>query len=231
HDFGLNDSDGRLKGKERSRKAFMEYRANQSFGHDDQGIYTKFRRGGVEVFLLDTRWFARTEPSPVAPEKPTLLGKRQWAWLKQGLEESTAPFKVIACGMIWDDKENRESDDWGTYHYERQALFDFLGEKNISGVVLIGGDIHCSRWLEYKTNEQVGYPIRQFIVSPIHNRVIPTLNVAHPDLIKGAAIPNVWLRLEVDTGTSPATLHARWMQMNGRKMWDVMLTEDDLSKS
>ena len=231
HDFGLNDSDGRLKGKERSRKAFMEYRANQSFGHDDQGIYTKFRRGGVEVFLLDTRWFARTEPSPVDPEKPTLLGKRQWAWLKQGLEESTAPFKVIACGMIWDDKENRESDDWGTYHYERQGLFDFLGEKNISGVVLIGGDIHCSRWLEYKTNEQVGYPIRQFIVSPIHNRVIPTLNVAHPDLIKGAAIPNVWLRLEVDTGTSPATLHARWMQMNGRKMWDVMLTEDDLSKS
>ena len=81
HDFGANDSDGRLKGKEHSRRAFVEYRANESYGDRDEGIYTKFRRGPVEVLLLDTRWFARTEPSPVDPQKPTLLGRRQWEWL------------------------------------------------------------------------------------------------------------------------------------------------------
>ena len=230
HDFGRNDSDGKLPGKENSRKAFTEYRALASYGDGESGVYTKFRRAGAEVFLLDTRWFARTEPSPVDPEKPSLLGKKQWQWLLDGLKASDAPFKVIACGMIWDNKRNTESDDWSTYSHEREALFDFIGEQGISGVVLIGGDIHCSRWLQYKTEEQVGYPIRQFIVSPIHARVIPTLNVPHPDLIKGAAIPNVWLRLDVDTTAEDPTLHAHWIQMNGRQMWDVKLTESELTK-
>jgi len=231
HDFGANDSDGRLKGKEQTRRAFTEYRANDSYGQGDQGIYTKFRYGPVEVFLLDTRWFARTEPSPIDPAKPTLLGQRQWDWLRKSLRASTAPFKIIACGMIWDDKENGESDDWGTYAHERAALFDFLGEASISGVLLVGGDIHCSRLLRYKTEAQVGYPIHQMIVSPIHNSTIPSLNVAHPDLIEGAAVPHVWLRLEVDSTHKPATLHAEWVQMDGLKMWDLSLDEDQLSKA
>ena len=231
HDFGRNDSDGHLEGKEQSRRAFIEYRANESFGHRDQGIYTKFRYGPVEVFMLDTRWFARTEPSPVDPDKPTLLGRIQWQWLLKSLRESTASFKVIACGMIWDDKKSGESDDWGTYTHERNALFDFLGEAHISGVVLIGGDIHCSRLLKYKTDKQVGYPIHQFIVSPIHDSTIPSLNIAHPDLIEGAAVPHVWLRLEVDSTQKPATLHAEWVQMKGRNMWDIKLSEEQLGRA
>lgn len=230
HDFGANDSDGRLKGKEHTRRAFVEYRANDSYGDQDEGIYTKFRRGPVEVFLLDTRWFARTEPSPVDPQKPTLLGRRQWDWLQQSLAASTATFKVIACGMIWDDKRNTESDDWGAYAHERAALFDYLGANDITGAILIGGDIHCSRLLRYKTEKQVGYDLRQLIVSPIHDSTIPSLNVAHPDLVHGAAIPHVWLRLQVDTTQQPATLHAEWVQMDGRQMWDLKLTEEDLRR-
>jgi alkaline phosphatase D len=231
HDFGKNGTDGRLPGKKNTRRAFVEYRANASDGHDGHGIYTKFRRGPVEVFLLDTRWFSGTEPSPVDADKPTLLGQVQWDWLCEGLKDSTAPFKVIACGMIWDDKKNKESDDWDSYSHERSALFDFLGKEGISGVVLIGGDIHCSRLLRYKTEQQVGYAMHQFIVSPIHHRTIPSLNVDHPDLVRGEAIPHVWLRLDVDTTKSPATLHAQWVQMAGQKMWDIRLTESDLRKS
>ena len=133
--------------------------------------------------------------------------------------------------MIWDDKENSESDDWGTYTHERTALFDFLGESRISGVMLIGGDIHCSRLLRYETEQQVGYPLHQMIVSPIHNGTIPSLNVSHPDLIEGAAVPHVWLRLEVDATQQPATLHAQWVQMDGRKMWDITLNEEQLRRA
>ena len=230
HDFGRNNSDGNLPGKKNTRQAFVEYRANQTYGENGQGVYTKFRYGPVEVFLLDTRWFAGTEPSPVDAKKPTLLGRRQWGWLLKSLGKSTAPFKLITSGMIWDDKKKGKSDDWMTYSHERAALFDFLGKNKISGVVLIGGDIHCSRLLRYKTEQQVGYPIHQFIVSPIHDGTIPSLNVPHPDLIKGAAIPHVWLRLEVDSSKTPVTLHAEWVQMNGRKMWGLNLTQQQLTK-
>lgn len=230
HDFGRNDSDGRLKGKENTRQAFVEYRANPQSGHDNSGIYCKFEYGPMEMFLLDTRWFARTEKSPVAADKPTLLGKRQWEWLKESLLASKAPFKLLACGMIWDDKENTESDDWGTYTHERDALFDFIGEHNITGVVLIGGDIHCSRHLKYDTEATVGYPIHQFIVSPIHSSTIPALNVPHPNLVRGAAVPHVWLRLEIDNTVSPAKLHAKWVQMEDRPMWDVTLSTEELRR-
>lgn len=229
HDFGANDSRGTLKGKESTRRAFVEYRANAQDGHDDQGIYSKFSYGPVDVWLLDTRWFSNTEPSPVDPSKPTLLGKRQWDWLLTSLGESRAPFKVIACGMIWDDKENREKDDWGTYPYEREALFRYIGEKMVSGVVLVGGDIHCSRLLKYKTESVCGYPIYQFIVSPIHDRVIPSLNVPHPDLIKGSATPHVWLKLDVDSTRTPASLRAEWVQMNGMEMWSLEVDESELT--
>lgn len=229
HDFGANDSDGRLQGKENTRRAFVEYRANHQFGEEDAGIYTKFQYGPVEVFLLDTRWFARTEPSPIDTAQPTLLGKKQWKWLQESLLASRAPFKVIACGMIWDDKENRESDDWGSYIHERDALFQFLGEHKIAGVVLVGGDIHCSRLLKYETEPVVGYPIHQFIVSPIHQRTIPSLNVPHPNLIRGEAVPHVWLRLDVDPSKKSPQLHAQWIQMEGRPMWEITLTEADLT--
>ena len=90
HDFGRNDTNGNLPGKENSRRAFVEYHANPSYGDGKQGIYTKFRRGNVEVFLLDTRFFAATEMSPIAPDKPTLLGKQQWRWLLDGLKQSSS---------------------------------------------------------------------------------------------------------------------------------------------
>jgi len=231
HDFGRNNSDGNLPGKKFTRQAFVEYRANQTYGEKGRGVYTKFRYGPVEVFLLDTRWFAGTEPSPVDAKKPTLLGHSQWDWLLKSLGKSTAPFKLITSGMIWDNKKKGKSDDWMAYSHERTALFDFLGKNKISGAVLIGGDIHCSRLLRYKTEQQVGYPIHQFIVSPIHDGTIPSLNVPHPDLIKGAAVPHVWLRLEVDSRKTPATLHAEWVQMNGRKMWDLKLNQQQLTKA
>lgn len=231
HDFGRNDSDGTLPGKENSRQGFIEYRANKNFGEQDQGIYTQFRYGPVEIFLLDTRWFARTEMSWADPAKPSLLGKRQWEWLKAGLLASDATFKILACGMIWDDKENGESDDWGTYMHERQALQTWLGDNRIEGVVLIGGDIHVSRLLKYDTAEQVGYPIYQFISSPMHGSVIPSLNVAHPALLRSAEEPYVFLKVDVDTTVEPATLSGVWINRDGKVIFDVNLDIDELSRS
>ena len=231
HDFGRNDSDGTLPGKENSRLGFMNYRPNSTFGQNDQGIYTKLRYGPIEVFLLDTRWFSRTEKSWADSNKPTLLGKRQWAWLKDGLLASDATFKILACGMIWDDKKNTESDDWGTYMHERQAIQTWLGENRIEGVVLIGGDIHVSRLLKYDTIEQVGYPIYQFITSPMHSSVIPSLNVPHPALIKSAEEPYVFLKLNVDSTVSPEKLEAVWINRDGKRIFDVKIDRNELSRS
>ncbi len=228
HDFAGNDSSGLAAGRENSRLVFTRYRPQIQYGDGEGGIYTSFRRGPVEVFLLDTRWYSMTEPSFAGSHKPSLIGSKQWEWLQAGLRASTAPFKLLACGVIWDDKENSESDDWGTYRHELQAIQKFIGDNHISGVVLVGGDIHASRVLRYKTEKLVGYPMVQFIASPIHGSTIPSLNVYHPNLVRSAVEPHVFLRLDVDGSQSPAQLEATLLNKDGDVVFHYRLSEAEL---
>ena len=233
HDFGLNDGHGDFPGKHVCRMAFTEYRANREYGHDSagnlqrerfaagRGIYTSFRRGPLELFLIDPRWFSRTEPSWADPNLPTCIGKKQWEWLQAGLKASDAPFKALTTGMIWDDKQNSERDDWHTYRHERDAIFDFIRDERISGCFLISGDIHVSRALNY--GPRVGYDLWQFIVSPLHHKVIPSLNTPHPNLVYNAVEPHVFLKLEVDNRESHAQLTAEWINREGRRIFSVDL--------
>jgi phosphodiesterase/alkaline phosphatase D-like protein len=239
HDFGGNDTHGDSAAKHACRTGFTEYRAHKEYGHrpdgslqtarfgDGEGIYTSFRRGPLEVFLIDPRWFSRTEPSWADPEEPTCLGSAQWEWLRDGLKKSTAPFKALACGMIWDDKQNSESDDWHTYRHEREAIFDFIRDEEIAGCFLIGGDIHVSRALNY--GPRVGYDLWQFIVSPLHGSTIPSLDTPHPCLVHHAVEPFVFLRLEADDRQTPATLTATWINREGKRIFEVALDEEQLA--
>jgi alkaline phosphatase D len=228
HDFAGNDSSGLAAGRENSRLVYTRYRPQKEYGDGVGGIYTRFRRGPVEVFMLDTRWYSMTEPSFAAGHRPTMIGAKQWEWLQKGLLASTAPFKLLACGVIWDDKENLESDDWGTYKHEMTAIQKFIGENKISGVILVGGDIHASRVLKYKTAKTVGYDLVQFIASPIHSSTIPSLNVANPDLVRSAVEPNVFLRVDANSTVTPAEFHATLINKAGEHVFSYHFTEDDL---
>lgn len=202
HDFGANDTNGQLKGKENSRQAFIEHRPNPSFGDNKtKGIYTSFRRGPAEVFVLDARWYAACEPSPADPSKPTLLGADQYSWLCKALKASSAPVKILVTGMVWNGSVRpNKSDHWGNYRHERDALFRFIGDNKISGVVLVAGDIHRSRVIRHQTTPLAGYPLVEFISSPIHDHIIATANQPHPGLLKDLGTPQTWLELVVTPG-------------------------------
>ncbi len=230
HDFGANDTDGQLDGKANARRAFIEYHANPSYGDGDHGIYTKFRRGGVEVFLLDTRYFAGTESSPVAADQPTLLGRQQWEWLRQELRASTAPFKLLASGMIWNGAVRPgKPDHWESYPHERAALFRFIGQEEIPGVVLVGGDIHRTRVLRHETTETAGYPLLELITSPIHASVIDAANAPHPALVHDSGEPHSFLLITVDTTVTPAILVAQFQNAAGRELHSLTLSTENLS--
>ena len=231
HDFGRNDTDGNLLGKENARQAFVEYRGNRSYGDGSEGIYTSFRLGAVEVFLLDTRWFAGTEPSPIA-EGPSMLGARQWAWLREGLLASDAPFKLLASGLIWNGAVRPgKPDHWDSYPAERAALLEFLGEERINGVVLVGGDIHRTRVLRHPTEETVGYALTELVTSPIHAGVIEEANAPHPALVFDSGTPHAFLLLTCDSTVRPATLHASFQDATGRELHALTLSDTELQPS
>lgn len=229
HDFGLNSHLGNSNpaGKQRTRQGFLEYRANASHGENNLGVYTSFRVGALEVWLLDPRWFSLTEPSPVDPKQPSCFGGQQWKWMLASLKASAAPFKLLAMGEVWQDKMNKETDDLGTFPYEREGLFDYLKKEKIPGVFLYGGDIHCSRHL--CTKGRVGYDLHEFVSSPMHHRVLPSLNIPHPDLVWGHPEPRSFLRLTVDSTVQPPQLTASFLNVDGKIIHEVQLTSSQLA--
>jgi hypothetical protein len=228
HDFGLNNGNGVNAGDRRAnaRQAFGEYRAHDQYGTGTEGVYHRVKLGSMEIFLLDPRWWSQTMASPVDPSKKTCFGPQQWTWIQEALENSKAPFKILLMGQIWQDKKNTENDDMFTYLHERDALYDFIEAKKIPGVVLVGGDIHVSRHLIHR--QRIGYDLHDFVTSPSHTSVIPSLNVTHPDLEWSALDPRQFLTLSADTRTNPATLTARFYIANGTVLREVVIPYDQL---
>jgi len=231
HDFAGDGADGTTAGKANSRQAFLEYHGNPSAGNGKDGIYTRFRRGGVDVFLLDTRWFSGTEKSFADPEKPTLLGKVQWEWLQRELEGSTAPFKLLVTGMIWNDAVRPgKPDHWMAYPYERAALLRFVADKKIPGVILIGGDIHRSRAFVHPTKDTgVAYPIHEWITSPLGDSVMEESAVPSPALTFDRGEKHSFLLVKADTAVDPPKITARWMNSAGEELRQIELTPKDLA--
>ena len=211
HDYGLNDAVGEISNRHRSRKAFLEYHAMGSVGDGKGGgIYTSLRRGPVEVFLLDTRWYGKTKPSPLDSNQPTLLGEEQWEWLKKGLRESRAPFKIISSGMIFNGSVRpNKTDHWMHYPHERNGLLEFIGKEKISGAMIVTGDIHRCRHLSYPPEEGAGYSIDEWISSPLGNSVIEAANVDHPSLVFDGGEKGVFLSVEARNIGDDAELWCR----------------------
>lgn len=153
HDFGPDNSDGTLKGKEQSLQTFREVWANPAYGEPDHpGVYFKFIRGNVEFFMLDGRYHRSPNKTRDGPDK-TLLGARQLEWFKRALVASTAPVKVVAIGVEW--QSFGTGDSWTAFQHERDAIYRFLEGQHIEGILFITGDRHFTgayqvkgRWLE-----------------------------------------------------------------------------------
>ncbi|HZJ16478.1 MAG TPA: alkaline phosphatase D family protein, partial [Chthoniobacteraceae bacterium] len=133
HDFGPNNSDTTLKGKEDSLRAFKEFWANPTYGlADTPGCFFKFSRGDVDFFMLDVRYH-RSPDKAEKDEHKTMLGAAQLEWLKRELKASKARVKFIASGSVF---ESKGSDDaWSMYPHERRALLDFLKDEVGDGVI------------------------------------------------------------------------------------------------
>ncbi len=227
HDFGKNDTDGRLKGKENARQAFIEYHAQERYGDGEEGIYSRQRVGAMDVFAIDARWFSNRD-------EKKLLGEKQWVWLEKGLKESDAPFKVLMTGMIWNEAVRPlKTDYWTFYAEERKRLFEFIEKEKISGVVLVGGDIHRSRYLMHPSSATgVGYPLHEIITSPLGPNVHPQAKVGHPALVWDAGEPYSFCVLEADSnvhGAHPAaTLRVVWKNAKGVTLHETVIGEPDL---
>lgn len=74
----------------------------------------------------------------------TLMGHPQKEWLKAGLKNSTAKFKIIVSSVMMLEMFITPSDRWEGYWKEREEIINFIESENITGVNVLVGDIHAS---------------------------------------------------------------------------------------
>ena len=94
------------------------------------------------------------------------LGKEQQEWLKKGLKESTAPFKILSSGTMWSDYVSKAKDTWGSWDTEaREEIFSLIEKEKVGGVLLISGDRHGARG--FKIPRKSGYNFYEFEVGTL----------------------------------------------------------------
>ncbi|MBI1192171.1 MAG: phosphodiesterase [Bacteroidetes bacterium] len=120
----------------------------------------------AEVFLLDTRLYDRdrfasdaSDPIYQSPDH-RLIGPAQMAWLQSGLAASTGQWKVLANQVMMGHLSALEDDpiifeNWAGYTAERDALYNYLDDNNITNTVVVTGDFHVSMALDLAPNPRL----------------------------------------------------------------------------
>jgi alkaline phosphatase D len=147
-DYFANDTSGvmgKMKESDRQglRAMWHEQWINPDSDPQKEGIYFSTRLGPVEIFMLDTR---SCRVNDQRGQYGCYLGLEQQEWLKEGLRNSTAPFKIVSSGTMWSDYVSKAKDSWGTWDVEgREEIFNLIEKEKISGVLLLSGDRHGAR--------------------------------------------------------------------------------------
>ena len=151
HDYGPNNEDREFPLKEEALRAFRQMWANPGWGTEKTpGIFSRFRLGPVEVFLMDDRYhkYSPQRYDDVTVETGEIWGREQTQWLLDGLKNSAAPVKVIANGTQVLSAEMRGEGHFQEARAERRRVLDFVAKENIGGVVFISGDRHYSEAMQ-----------------------------------------------------------------------------------
>ena len=143
HDYSYDNGTEDFPDKEFSSEMFKRFWPNPGYENQNSGgTYGTYKYEDLEFFLTDVRYYKTRYKH---------LGKTQLAWLKDKLLQSTATFKFIEIGSAtvypWENSTSHETSFFQTG--ERDELFDFIYENNISGVIILSGDKHKTYFGQY----------------------------------------------------------------------------------
>ena len=170
HDFGINDGGSNYRYKDRAKELFLEtwkIPSNDPRRLRDGLYFDKMiKKNGLKVHLifLDNRFFKsewkltdefnkegkERYVKDFDPEK-TLLGKKQWKWLKDKLNEDSdikiilSSLQILSLGHGWES--------WDKLPLERERLFNLIDESDVSNLFILSGDRHRGGFYRFKTND------------------------------------------------------------------------------
>jgi alkaline phosphatase D len=146
HDVGANNCDKNYPYLNLSYRVFREYVPTYELPSASFGIWQYFQYANVDFFVLDGRSQRDPNRDPDDINKSMLDGNNlvpngQLEWLKQGLLNSTARWKIIFSSSVT-NPTTKLNDAWARFQTEWGNLRSLIQDNQISGIVFISGDLH-----------------------------------------------------------------------------------------
>jgi len=228
HDYGPNNADRAYVLKSASLETFRRYWPNMTAGLPGvPGVFTQFRFGDVDFFLLDNR-FHRSPNGAPADSSRTVLGRAQREWLLDALTSSRTPFKVVVVGgqflnpvPVFETYSNVAPE-------ERQGIMDEIASRRIEGVVFLSGDRHHTELIRIERRGH--YPLVEFTSSPLTAWPARRPRDAdNPDRVEGTLVTERnFGTLSFDGPRAARTLTMRAYDAAGTMLWEHSVAAADL---
>lgn len=128
--------------------AFFEHQPVRRDPAEPDRVWRRLRWGRTaEIFVLDARGDRR--PSTRLTPQAEYLSRAQMDWLKQGLAESTAVFKVVMNSVPIAEYpgalfQSFDFDRWEGYPAQRREILQHIDDARIPGVLWVAGDFHLA---------------------------------------------------------------------------------------
>ena len=159
HDYGVNDGGASYPKRLESRDLLFDFldipEASKERLHE--GAYQSYLYGPenrkVKILLLDGRYFRDELQSDVETnhrylpnENGTYLGKEQWQWLENEIQDSEAALNLIVSGIQVIPTQHY-FEKWSNFPNERKRLFELLDKNEKTNTVFLSGDRHVAEFM------------------------------------------------------------------------------------
>lgn len=130
-----------------AEQTFFEHQPLRRDPASPDRVWKRMRWGAtLEVFVLDSR--SERRPSTRSGPDAEYLSRAQMDWLKAGLLESPAVFKIIANSVPISDMPGpfdlQQQDRWEGYPAQRAEILTHIDANAIPGVLWLAGDFHLA---------------------------------------------------------------------------------------
>lgn len=186
----------------------------------EQTIWRRIQWGRtLDIFVLDCR--SERKPSTILTDNPIYISPEQMDWLKAGLSESDAVFKLIVNSVPITDMPPlflTTWDRWAGYAKQRDEIIDHINN-GITGVVWLTGDFHFPAVTHVGKPGTAAFDQWEILMGP-------TAHIPNPLWLSIAADPNMkeqfpfvdgtlnFTRFHADPSTDPATLTVEFVDAN-----------------
>lgn len=137
----------------------------------------------LEIFFVDYRSYRDPNPGNSDPNGIAMMGEEQLEWLKNGLKESTATWKIISShdpfGIVTGGEGDRDA--FGQMdpailgrEFEVKELLETIADYDITGVVSLTSDVHFTAHVNHDPSRAEGgftefKPLDEFVIGPINS--------------------------------------------------------------